>query len=87
MKIIDLAVLIRKHVPGLVADTRAVLDLGDDSKSGDAVQVMLSELQALGDEARDALAAMRDRAEDNFPFAKCASRKDGWKMGLSNETR
>ena len=66
MKIIDLAVLIRKHVPGLVADTRAVLDLSDDSKSGDAVQVMLNELHALGDEARDALAAMRDRAEEQL---------------------
>lgn len=64
--ITELAVLIRKHVPGLVTETSRILDLTDDTKAEDAIRIMLDELRALGDEAKGAIEAMQLRAQEKL---------------------
>lgn len=66
----ELAVLIRKHLPGLVADTRAVLEFADQIEAKQVIGSMLDELQAFGDEATEALAAMQRQAQDQLSIRK-----------------
>lgn len=67
---IELAVLIRKHVPGLIDDTSAVLRLAPESDAEEAIRSMLDELQALGDEAMSALITLREEAEERLSIRK-----------------
>ena len=62
----ELAILIRKHVPGLVADTNAVRGLVDCAEKEAATLFMIKELRALGDEAVDAAARIQQRAKERL---------------------
>lgn len=63
---IELGVLIRKHVPGLISDTEEVLRLADDAEAKVAIQQMLERLKALGDEAADALDEIKKIAQERL---------------------
>lgn len=62
----ELEMLIRKHVPGLVADTNAVRGLVDCAEKNAATLFMIKELRALGDEAVDAAALIQQRAKERL---------------------
>ena len=63
---IELAVLIRKHVPGLTRDTEEVLRLADDAEAKVAIQQMLEGLKALGDDAENALNEIKKIAQERL---------------------
>ena len=62
----ELAVLIRKHVPGLTRDTEEVLGLADDAEAEAAIQQMLEGLKALGDEAANSLDEIKKIAQERL---------------------
>lgn len=64
--VIELTVLIRKQVPGLVGDTRAVIALAEAGQADDAIASFIRELRALGDEAVMALVEMRAHAGERL---------------------
>ena len=63
---IELGVLIRKHVPGLISDTEEVLRLADDAEAKVAIQQMLEGLKALGDDAENALNEIKKIAQERL---------------------
>lgn len=77
---IELAVLIRKHVPGLTRDTEEVLRFADDAEAKVAIQQMLEGLKALGDEATNALDGIKKIAQERLVvrcFRLSQARADG----------
>ncbi len=67
LQAIELATFIRRHVPGIVSDTKAVLDGADAVEGHEALAAMVTELQSLGHDAREALSrrhlAARERLD------------------------
>lgn len=67
LQAIDLTTFIRRHVPGIVSDTKAVLDGADAVERHEAMAAMVTELQSLGQDARQALSrrhlAARERLD------------------------
>ena len=68
--LIELGVLIRKHVPGLARDTQEVLRSADDAEAEEAIQQMLQALKGLGDEAANALDRIKTSAQERLA-ARC----------------
>ena len=67
LQAIELATFIRRHVPGIVSDTKAVLYGADAVEGPEALAAMVTELQSLGHDAQEALSrrhlAARERLD------------------------
>lgn len=89
LQAIELATLIRRHVPGIVSDTKAVLDGADAVERLEALAAMVTELQSLGHDAQEAFSrrhlAARERLDiRRSRFAARASEQGQSGSGLSS---
>ena len=63
---VELATFIRRHVPGLVSDTEVVLDRAEAVEKQQALAAMVTDLQSLGHDARQALSRRHIAARERL---------------------
>lgn len=80
---IELATMIRRHVPGLVSETRTVVDGADEDERREIIDAMVADLRQVGSDARAALADQHLAARERLGirrtlFAARAAERRRW---------
>ncbi len=80
---IELATTIRRHVPGLVSETRAVVNGANEHERREVIKTLIADLRQVGSDARAALAGQHILARERLGirrtlFAARAAERRGW---------
>jgi hypothetical protein len=80
---IELATMIRRHVPALVSETHAVVDGANEEERSEIIDAMVADLRQVGIDARAALADQHLAARERLGirrnlFAARAAKRRGW---------